>query len=559
MPYVIAAFVILALVALKAYYDEKDYQIRIEREWRYRFGTMPKEDYDETRFRSLARYFEMQNPKNSIDDITWNDLNMDQLFVVLNQTCSCCGEEYLYAMLRSPFYEEEPLKEIDRLAECLTKDEKLRFKLQKTLSRIGKLYRISMYEYIHTVDEIPKENLLVRYLYPLSILVSVLLCLCKMQTIGIFLLVFFMGFNIYQYYKRKAKIDNYIQVFSYILRLLSCVEELSSIKDDSLQSYIEKAKESAQVLAAFRKGSWKLSCKKVMSGSILDSILDYLRMLFHIDLIQFNKMASELQKHPKELETLFTLTGYLDSTLAVASYRQWSAGWCKPKLHKERNYLRLKAMDLYHPLLQQPVENSIDAGRSVLLTGANASGKSTFLKTAALNAILAQTIATVHATDYEAAYYRVYSSMALRDDIVANESYYMVEIKSLKRILDAAGKDKVPVLCFVDEVLRGTNTLERIAASSRILYEITRKNILCFAATHDVELTHILEKYYDNYHFEEQVTEEDIIFDYKLKQGRAMTRNAIRLLHMLGYEPSIIEDAQNAANHFLEKGVWEKF
>lgn len=89
--------------------------------------------------------------------------------------------------------------------------------------------------------------------------------------------------------------------------------------------------------------------------------------------------------------------------------------------------------------------------------------------------------------------------MSLRDNLTNNESYYIVEIKSIKRILDSIN-DEIPTLCFVDEVLRGTNTIERIAASSHILKSLTDKNALCFAATHDIELTNILENIYSNYH-----------------------------------------------------------
>ena len=120
--------------------------------------------------------------------------------------------------------------------------------------------------------------------------------------------------------------------------------------------------------------------------------------------------------------------------------------------------------------------------------------------------------------------------MALRDDILSQESYYIVEIRSLKRILDLTRSSELPVLCFIDEVLRGTNTVERIAASSRILQAIAEQGGLCFAATHDIELTYLLEKEYDNYHFEEQVEDDKVTFDYCLREGRACTRNAIRLL-----------------------------
>ena len=227
----------------------------------------------------------------------------------------------------------------------------------------------------------------------------------------------------------------------------------------------------------------------------------------------------------------------------------------------------------------------------MLLTGSNASGKSTFLKTIAINAIFAQTIYTCLADTYTSRFFRVFSSMALQDNIQGSESYYIVEIKSLKRIIDAAGGadteidaqnvaetdtatdtetetvenadtaatnpyTHVPVLCFIDEVLRGTNTVERIAASSRILQALAHKNALCFAATHDIELTTILENTYANYHFQEEVSDNDVQFDYQLHKGRATSRNAIKLLGIIGFNKEITDEATGAARAFEETGAW---
>jgi len=133
----------------------------------------------------------------------------------------------------------------------------------------------------------------------------------------------------------------------------------------------------------------------------------------------------------------------------------------------------------------------------------------------------------------------------------------MVEIKSLKRILDRVNEE-IPVLCFIDEVLRGTNTLERIAASSRILSYLAKKNTQVFAATHDIELTHILDKNYSNYHFQERIEDNQILFDYALYQGKAVSKNAIKLLDMLKFPKEITTAAENAAEEFLIKGEWSK-
>ena len=149
------------------------------------------------------------------------------------------------------------------------------------------------------------------------------------------------------------------------------------------------------------------------------------------------------------------------------------------------------------------------------------------------------------------------TSMALRDDLESGESYYIVEIRSLKRILDESKKDG-NILCIIDEVLRGTNTIERIGASSRILGMLKKENVLPFAATHDIELSYILENLYENYHFEEEVGDSDVTFNYLLKKGRVTTRNAIRLLEMIGYDQEIVKQANKAVEEFEKTGIWSK-
>ncbi len=145
--------------------------------------------------------------------------------------------------------------------------------------------------------------------------------------------------------------------------------------------------------------------------------------------------------------------------------------------------------------------------------------------------------------------------MALTDSILNGESYFIVEIKSLKRILDA-GDEGIPVLCCIDEVLRGTNTVERIAASTQILKSLATDVYIPFAATHDIELTQILEGIYSNYHFGEEVTADDVKFNYLLQEGRAQSRNAIRLLQVMDYDKRIIEVADAMVEAFVNKGTW---
>ena len=215
----------------------------------------------------------------------------------------------------------------------------------------------------------------------------------------------------------------------------------------------------------------------------------------------------------------------------------------------------INAEDIYHPLIENPVTNPVFISKPLLVTGSNASGKSTYLKTIAINAIFAQTIATCLAKKYRSAVFNIFSSMALKDSVVHGESYYIAEIKSLKRIIERTEED-LQVLCVIDEVLRGTNTIERIAASSQVLRYLAEKKVLCIAATHDLELSEILGQIYDNCHFQEKYTGNNIEFDYTLYPGKSSTRNAIKLLGIMGFPAKVVKDAEKRAERFVEEGSW---
>jgi DNA mismatch repair ATPase MutS len=254
---------------------------------------------------------------------------------------------------------------------------------------------------------------------------------------------------------------------------------------------------------------------------------------------------------------LYGAVGLLDSLISIASFRESVPFFCEPDLQerKQDSVRRLEFEEIYHPLIHNPVLNSIAIDRSVLVTGSNASGKSTFLKTVAINAILAQTFYTCFARKYSAPLFAVMTSMALRDNMRNGESYFIAEIKSIKRILDYLNNG-TPCLCLIDEVLRGTNTIERIAASSEVLFRLAQHNCICIAASHDLELTFILENHYRNMHFQEAISNDGIVFDYKLRDGRAMSRNAIKLLQLLGYSAAIVNQAKSRADNFVSRGNW---
>ena len=532
---------------------KKKFLEKIKKSW----GAVPTREYSWDELEQISAYHKAQ-PKNSfvIDEITWNDLDMDRIFMLMNQTVSSAGEDYLYAMLHRPEFSEERLKERERLFCFFEKEEKTRIRCQQILTTLRKPRGLSLYQSIH-VEKDCQVGSPIREILSCVLFFASLVAFMVVPAYGVFAFLAVSGINIITYLKGKEEINRYLGGFRSVMQLIGCADTLEKAGISELSEYTKRLKDCKKALGSFRKGSFLVVNHDGMETGPEAVMLDYIRMMTHIDLIKFNSMMKAMREHQKEIEEKIEIFGLLDACISIASFRELLPYYCSPKFDSDKKRAVLDVENLYHPLILEPVANSIKTTKAVLVTGSNASGKSTFLKMVAINAILAQTIHTCMATECKMSYFRVMTSMALRDDLESKESYYIVEIKSLKRILDSA-KEETPLLCIVDEVLRGTNTIERIAASSEILASLCLPHVLSFAATHDIELTYMLEEYYTNYHFEEEVKEDDVKFNYLLKKGRVTTRNAIRLLKMTGYDDSIVEASKNAVVRFEQEGSWKK-
>ena len=543
--------VISAVIGLR---DSKRLDARERKRLAESFGKPGAKEYQDGRYDQIPGYWKRHKQNFEVDDITWNDLDMDLLYHNMDTTCSAAGEEYLYWLLRSPrtdggtFLSEEGMK-------WWTANDKERLDVQRILQGLGRGSKYSVYDYLDLLDSLADRGIAADL--PALILPAVSLGIMFVNPpAGLCCLLGSFALNMVTYFRAKREIEPYLFTFRYVLRLLECARALLAKPFPFYEKEREEMEKARKAMAGFSMGSGLLMRNNggITSGNFADIILDYLCILFHIDLLKFGSMLRALRGKEEEIDGLITSIGAIDAQISLASWRQSLPLYCIPDLTGDR----FEATDLIHPLLTDPVPNSISVSKPVLLTGSNASGKSTFLKSAALAAILAQSVNTAPAASYRNCCCRIFTSMALRDDIRSGESYFIVEIRSLKRVLDAAAMPgEVPVLCCVDEVLRGTNTIERISASAEILSSLADMPIRIFAATHDMELTELLDGKYINYHFSEMLDGEDVKFSYKLLDGPADSRNAIRLLRALGYDPGIADRAEARAKHFMETGNWE--
>ncbi|MBR6257728.1 MAG: hypothetical protein IKR23_10150 [Lachnospiraceae bacterium] len=522
-------------------------KMRIHRE----YGKFQEKPISAERAQCIPSYFKKHRTELSIDDITASDLELDRIFTVMDLTYSAAGEEMLYHTLRTPVFDEEELKHRDGQIRFFDEHEKEREALQYFFAGMGKNAHYSLYDYLDLADTLNDDKSLgLHFLAPVFIVAAIALIFFQTGP-GVMALIIAIAVNIGWYFKTKGKIAPYISTLKYIMRDIHSGKKACQMDIPCIKQEQEKMKDALDKLKNFTRGAGAVFKGESASGDPMEVMADYLNMVLHIDLISFYHMFTQMQAHKEEIDILHGTLGYIEMLIAVASYKRALGTVCTPIYDGKE-----AAKELYHPMIADPVKNSYELKGNMLLTGSNASGKSTFLKTMAINQLFGQCFYFACADEFHTDMHRIYTSMALRDDLASSESYFMVEIKAMRRILDASKTPGPKIACYVDEVLRGTNTVERIAASTVILKSMLGRNIFSAAATHDIELTELLAKYYENYHFEEEIKDGDVLFNYRLMEGKATSRNAIKLLSVMGYDSELVTEAEDLAQKFIKEGAW---
>lgn len=198
----------------------------------------------------------------------------------------------------------------------------------------------------------------------------------------------------------------------------------------------------------------------------------------------------------------------------------------------QQEQAELSLQNVSHPLIpaEQVVSNSITLkDQTVIITGSNMSGKTTFLRSIGVNLVLACAGAPVCAETMRATQMRLFTSMRVADDVSHGISTFYAEILRIKEMVEY-GKNHQPMLCLIDEIFKGTNSADRIVGAEAVIRKLTGPGHLTIVSTHDFELCKLAE----NYHFEEYYEGDEIRFDYRLKRGMCTTTNALHLLKMAG-------------------------
>ena len=312
----ILIFVILFL--LKGFYDRQKYKDKIQFLLKQEWGMETRDEYSDKIFRNICFYHEQKKKESDIDDITWNDLEMDKIFMLLNHTRTSAGEEYLYHLLRSPLYQEEELDKREQLIEEITKQEDKRYDLEMALCDIGKTDQISVYEFLSLAKEL--DQLQVKrfpHLIACLAMIGSVVMLPFFPSEMILLLFVVMAVNAYFYYKAKAEMTSYLALFSFILRTIKKCDAISSVDFMAAKNERRRMKELAGKFRKFSRFSFLVSGGSSISGSLFDAVFDYVRILCHVDLIKIGTMIKEVCKKydasvNEYLTAVFTYSIYME-------------------------------------------------------------------------------------------------------------------------------------------------------------------------------------------------------------------------------------------------------
>ncbi|MFA6239657.1 MAG: hypothetical protein WC655_01935 [Candidatus Hydrogenedentales bacterium] len=528
-------------------------QLQIRTQWLSRCD--PEEDFEwlEVEHEHLCDAAEVDC---RVDGQTWNDLEMDRVFSRIDRTWTSLGEVSLYAFLRTPVSHLEQIRERIRLVDVLQSDAELREAVQKRLARLGKTRRFRLND---LEDNRLSANTFIRnacrVLAGLSALSLALVALFPVKEALLAVIVLFSlnmivaaWFRWLVYWQANA--------FLYLTAAISCGKSLGGIEHESLRLYVEELTELSNKTRAICRKSRLFEQERNASAELPALMLGYARALFLLDVSDYFRLAELVQTHKTSIRRLLKMIGDLDAFQAIASYRKRFPVYCEPVLVDDG--LVLECEDCRHPLLDDAVPNSISLrATNAFVTGSNASGKSTFLRTIALNALLAQSIGTVPAASYRACCFRILTSISIFDDLSESKSLYRAEAERMLEIIQAT-EGPHPILCSMDEPFKGTNSPERIGATIATLNHLGGKNILLLVASHHVQIALELGPRYDVFHFPVSVDGERSESNYLLHRGLDYEFNAIETLAEIGFPPAIVSSAKAETARVLGREAAEK-
>jgi MutS domain V len=480
-----------------------------------------------------------ESAASHVDDRTWTDLEFPKIFESLDTAVTPLGSQMLFGNLRTYVDDPDVLADRYRLYAALRADAALRERIQLKLAHVGDDSNAAIADYVFgSPPQKPRHH----HLIPIWSLVSVAtLAAVIVLSLPFWLWLGVVAVNAVVVHFLSLRIHRDVGTLRGCHRMLRVADGLSALAAEapSIPALARLAERTEQ-----RAGARKAMLWFSLSGDsvIVASISLWLNLAFLVELLAYLHAIDRFLRFRAEIAATFELVGGLDAAISVASFIERCPDHCAPVICSGA-LIDIEAG--HHPLLAEPVENSIRLdGRSALVTGSNMAGKTTFIKMVGINVILGRTLGICLASK---AVIPRSSAMALirgEHSVASGKSHYFAEIEAIKSFIEAAAHGECRVF-LIDELFNATNTVERIAAARAVL-ETLGANAQVLVTTHDIELQALLADSFDLYHFQENPDVEGF-FDYRLRPGATAERNAIRLLGRLGFPDDVVRRAMTYA------------
>jgi len=339
----------------------------------------------------------------------------------------------------------------------------------------------------------------------------------------------------------SSKIDKIGQIIDSYAEAIALLEQKSfrASQTINLQQRLAIAEEGKLLSKAFKDLADLINKLDARNNMFVGTILN---ILFLWDFRQVLAIAKWKKNYEENILEALDVIAEFEALLSLATYRRNHATWVEPTFIADAKNGKIQAENLGHPLIlsEQMVVNSYEAtDHSIaLITGSNMAGKSTFLRTIGINAVLAYAGAVVCATKLELPIYQLVTYMRIKDDLKESTSTFKAELDRMRFILTTVAAQK-DTYFLIDEMLRGTNSVDKYLGSRAIIKKLIAEQGKGMVATHDLQLSSLSEEYpqdVKNFHFDIQVKDGEMKFDYALKNGECQVFNASLLLKGIGID-----------------------
>ena len=496
-----------------------------------RWGTVPSDNHTYIPNVQTLFHARQRTEVKQVSVATWQDLDFDEVFLQLDTCVTYLGKNALYETLRTYRSEPDLTLRFEAIEQLIEKSD-IRQSVQMSLTQLKDQPASSLISLLHE-DAVPvKRSRLIVFQSVLS-LTTVLACFYS-----VFFAVALAAINFVVSLRMQQRVSRFMPGYVQLSSLLFCAYSLAEIKGGESMQYLSRLSEQRSRIFWLGQRLRLLAIDRGGGFGVVTLLFHWLNLICLLDSLIYIRGSKIIEQNQEWLLDLLTDVSSLDELNSIGNYIVAKKVICNPEF-VEGNTLTL--VNAYHPLLETPVANSIDIEhQSILVAGSNMAGKTTYLRTVGVNVILAQTLWFAHAESATLGRFELTTAIKRDDAILKGESYYFAELNLILKMIEKA-QQSGPHLFLIDEIFRGTNTTERIAAAAAVLEVLCRTQTV-LVTTHDVELLDRLGDCYVLIHFEETGNPEQP-FDFKVRDGRPQGRNAIKLLDRLGYPHEIVSKA----------------